>query len=390
MSNATKQLLLLILFRITRSISAGLIMLAFPYLILRVLRYGALELGFIYSTAAIATAFLGLLFGFLADTWGRKGTLVIVALMLPLSSALLVISSRLAVIYLASVIGGYSATGSLMGGGVGGASQPIQTAVIADLTTLESRTRYFSILTFLSGVFSAFGALLAKFYGIRETFLVATLIAAAGLLFLLPMSIPKVGGELRRMKSGRTIGKFTLTGVLNGFTQGLVTPFLIPFFVIVFHVPRSQMAVYAFASGVVASLSILCAPWLERRMGFVKSIVVTRGVGAALILILPFSHFLLLALAIYLVTPALRIMALPVQQTALTEMVGRKETGRALGINQVARLAASSGGIALTGSLFELSEIPLPFFIYSAVTIANLFLYFRFFRVNPVDDRIGG
>jgi predicted MFS family arabinose efflux permease len=387
MTRASRQLLLLILFRTSRSIAAGMIMLAFPYLVLTVLHYGAVKLGFIYSMAAVATAVLGLLFGFLADTWGRKRTLVAVGMLLPASSALVYFSHHLAILFLAGILGGYSATGSLMGGGVGGAAQPIQSAIIADLSTSENRTKYFSVLTFLSGVFAAVGALLAKFFHMGAIFLIATLVALAGLAFLWPLKTSEVRGDVRRLESKRTIGKFTITGILNGFTQGLIVPFLIPFFVIVFHIPRSRMAVYAFWSGMLAAVAILAAPWLERRMGFLRSLVVTRGMSAALLLFLPFVHYLVLALAIYILTPALRIMALPVQQTALTEMVGQTETGRALGINQVARLASSSGAIVLTGALFGAAEIAAPFLIYGGIMAANLGLYVYFFRRNPVDDR---
>lgn len=388
MVQESRDLFLLILFRISRSLAAGMIMLAFPYLVLTVLHYGALKLGLIYSAGAIATAIFGLLVGFLADLWGRKGTLVLVGLMLPVSSLLVFLSGHLAMLFAASAVGGYSATGSLAGGGVGGASQPIQTAYIADLTTLETRTRIYSILSFLSGIFSAIGALLAGFFTTTNAFVAATLIGAVGLSFLVPLRAVRVRGSLRRLQSKRTIGKFTITGLLNGFSQGLVTPLLIPFFVLVFHVPKGRMAVFAFASGTLASIAILAAPWVENRLGFLKGIAFTRGLGAVLLLFLPFSPYLWLALAIYIVVPALRIVAVPVQQTALTEMVTPDEAGRALGINQVSRLAASAGGIALGGALFEISEIALPFVLYSVTIGTNLFFYFRFFRVNPVDERL--
>jgi MFS family permease len=387
MADESRQIILLIFFRITRSIAAGMISLAFPYLVLTTLHYGPLKLGVLYTAAAIATAVLGLLFGFLADVWGRKRTLVLVGVLVPASSALVCLSGQFGVLMAASILGGYSATGSLAGGGVGGAAQPIQSAVVADLTSPRTRTRYFAVLTFISGVFAAFGAFLVRFFGIHQTFWAATVVSFLGLGFLAPLRSGRIKGNPRRLESRRTIGKFTLTGILNGFSQGLVTPFLIPFFVLVFHVPKEQMAVYAFASGLLASFSILAAPRLEARLGFVQSIAVTRGLGALLLAILPFSKFLAVALAIYVLTPGLRIMALPVQQTALTEMVERDEVGRALGINQVARLASSAGAIAFTGAMFDISEIPLPFLLYGAVMAANIYLYFRFFGLNSVDDR---
>ena len=357
-----------------------MITVAFPYLVLTNLHYSPLHLGLLYTSAAISTALLGLLFGFLTDSWGRGKVLFLVGILLPVSSAIVVLSSRLPALFVATSLGGYSATGSLMTGGIGGAAQPIQNAVITDLTTPENRTSYFSILTFLSGMFGAIGALLAKHDSVLDVFLYATLISGGGLVFLAFIRTVNVRGNLRRLQSKIVIGKFTVTGILNGFTQGLVVPFLIPFFVIVYHVPKSEMAVYAFASGTLAALALLAAPRLELTLGFVKSIAVTRGLGTALLLLLPFWHVYAIALAVYMATPALRVMAVPVQRTALTEMVQQDELGRALGINQVARLGASSGGITLTGYLFNISEIAAPFCIYAAAMAVNIYLYFRFFH----------
>ena len=123
----------------------------------------------------------------------------------------------------------------------------------------------------------------------------------------------------------------------------------------------------------------MTAPKLDQWMGFVRAIAWTRGAGAVMIALLPLWHNLPLALAIYLLIPALRVAALPTQQRALTDMVQPDETGRALGFNQVMRLGASSGAVALTGYLFEETDFAMPFELYAAVMVANIFLYFRFF-----------
>jgi predicted MFS family arabinose efflux permease len=139
------------------------------------------------------------------------------------------------------------------------------------------------------------------------------------------------------------------------------------------------MAVYGFAAGLMASLTIFAAPALDRWLGFVRAVAWTRGIGAVLLVILPLVRWLPLSLAIYLMTPSLRIMAMPVQQSALVDMVERNERGRALAANQVATLSAGSAGIILAGWLFETAEIALPFLIYAGAMFANIYLYFRFF-----------
>lgn len=387
-----KYIILLTIFRVFRSVSAGMINIAFPYLVLTKLNLGSLMLGLMYTSATVATAIFGLAFGFMTDIYGRKETLFIVSLMLPLSSLLIFLySNNLIVLFIAAMIGGYSATGSLAGGGIGGAAQPIQNALIVDLTSPEQRTYYFSLFTFIAGIASAFGSLIAKIFTIDEIFLIATLFSIISVIVILPIKTNNVKGKISKLESKIIIGKFTLTGILNGFTQGLITPFLIPFFIIVYNIPKSEMSTYQFISGIIGSFALLLAPRLERYFGFVKSIAITRGLGAILTVIMPLIRILPVSLTIFFIMPALRIAALPVQQSAMTEMVSQDEVGRALGINQVARLAASSSGTTLTGYMFDLSEIELPFYIYGVIMGINIYLYFKFFgKGNRVRYGPGG
>ncbi|MGH9326601.1 MAG: MFS transporter [Terriglobia bacterium] len=370
----------------SRSIAAGMIAIAFPYLVLTHLHRSALVLGFLYTAAALATAALGLAVGFLADVWGQKRALVVVGLLLPLSAGLVFASAKLWVLFIACMVGGYSATGSLTGGGVGGAAQPVQVVTLAHLTTSRNRTFMFSLFTFMGGTFAAVGALMARLFTVRDVFLAATIISFVGIAGLVPVRFREYRGNIRRLSSKDVIGKFSVTGALNGFASGLVIPFLIPFFVIVYHVPKSQMAVYGFIAGLLGSVALLSASRLERALGFVRSVAVTRGLGAGLLLLLPLSHIFIVALVIYFITPALRVMALPVQQRAITDMVSFDEVGRALGLNQVARLTASAGAISFTGYMFDIADIGLPFYAYAVVMACNIYLYFRFF--SPLEDRL--
>ena len=189
MNNDT-QLRLQHLLRLTRTLAAALISVAFPYYILTELHYSAFTLGILYSAATIATALLALLFGYLADVWGRKGTLVLTGILLPLGAVLAFWSGHLAVLFAAAMLGGFSATGARASGGAGGAGQPPHNAALSDLTTTENRTHYFSQFTFFSGLFGAGGMLLARVLGGRMAFLAAAIVSAAGIPFIFMMKFP--------------------------------------------------------------------------------------------------------------------------------------------------------------------------------------------------------
>ncbi len=368
--------------RITRSVAAGMINVAFPYFVLTEFHYGALVIGLIYVAATMATAVVSFFVGISADIWGKRGTLITASLFLPISALMVYLSHGLWLIVPAAMLGGYSATGSLAGGGIGGVVQPIQSAVLAGLVKGHERTRYFALFTFGAGVTAAFGALLTKVFNVRDIFLAAAIISAFGIPLLWKVRVDNVKGKITRLKTGKIIGKFTLTGMLNGFAQGLVIPFLIPFFVLFYHIPKSEMAEFAFASGLLGAFALLAAPALERNFGFLNSVLLTRGVGLVLFVLFPIIHFLPLAVAIYILAPSLRVAALPIQQSELTRRVDEDEMGRALGINQVARLAASSAASGISGHMLENSLFELPFFLYGLVMAANLLLYVKFFGVK--------
>ena len=369
--------------RVFRSVAAGFINLMFPYFVVVQLynraEQGYLTLGSIYVVATLASAGLGFLMGYAADTLGRKRTFLIALAMLPASTGLLLVSQSLPVIFVAAALGGYSATGSLAGGGVGGVVAPIQSALITDLSSRHDRTFLFGVLAFLSGIAAAFGALGAGFLGSFEVLVVATFLGTVSLvlgLFLRDKAEPKRG---QRLRTAGTIGKFSLTGILNGASQGLVTPFLIPFFILIYDVKQDTMGVWATVSGIIAAFSLLLAPFIERGFGFVRSIYVTRGGTILLALAFPLIQLFPVSIALYCIFPSLRVMAVPVQQSAMMDLVSEGERGRALGINQGLRLSFSAVGTGFTGYEFA-SSVYLPFAVYAVVMGGNLVLYHMFFR----------
>ncbi len=374
----------LILFRITRSIAGGMMIVAMPYLVLNTLHDSSLTLGILYVAGVMSTAMLSLAAGHLCDRWSQKGTLLITGLMVPAGAMMVWANHSFPVLLAAAVVAGFAATGSLIGGGVGGVIQPVQSAIIARITTPENRTHHYSILPFFSGIAGAAGAMLVPIFSINESFLAAALISLAGLIPVLQMRIPKPGvspenATVTHRESRKAIMHFSITGALNGLSQGLLTPFLIPFFVTVYRMPKSNMAVYTAIGSALGAVALLTAPALEKRLGFVQSVTFTRALGTILLLVMALWHNLPVGLLIYILTPALRIAALPAQQTAMINRVEGNSMGRALAANQVTRLSATSGAMLCTGYLFDMSAIEAPFMLYALVMGVNIYLYYRFF-----------
>ncbi len=375
-----KNLFYISVFRILRGIAGGIITIAFPYIILKDFHKSIGYLGLIYALATISTAILSVFGGVIADVWHRKNAVIFMSSLLPLSALLLYLQPSYTIAFLSAVLGGYSATGSLMSGGVGGAIMPAVNALATDIIPKEKRVLAYSIFTFLTGISGAFGAYLMKFIpNNKDAFLIAFWISLLGIIFILPINSYHKKGRIDKLSSKKTIGQFSIVGFLNGFSQGLITPFLIPFFIIVYHIKKSDMAFWAFLAGVLASLSPLLANILYKHLGNLKSIILTRTIGAIIIFSMPIVKNLYIDLALYSLYPSFRVLALPIQQSMMSEMIDISEIARAFSLNQISRLGASSIATILTSLLWEFSFISVPFFIYASIMTVNISLYKKFF-----------
>ena len=379
--------------RVFRSLAAGFINLMFPYLILTELApeiqasglSPTLLIALIYTTATITSAILGILMGYAADFLGRKRTYLVALALLPVSTAILLVTKSIPALFVAAALGGFSATGSLASGGVGGVAAPIQSALLTDLTARRQRTFYYGLLAFFSAIFGAVGVGLAGFISTDLTLAVTTVLSGISVLLGLVLRAPVGRVPRRRMRTGKVIGQFSLTGMLSGLSQGLLTPWLIPFFIIVFGIPKGSMGILGLVASVFAAFALLSAPYFERRFGFLGSVYLTRGVTVGIALVwsitpfLPVSLGLFLALGFYLSYPSLRVVSVPVQRSAMMDMVDEGERGRAFGISQASRLSMSAGGTAVSGYAISADVLPVPFTLYAVAMTASLLLYRRFF-----------
>ena len=388
---ARRGIWLLLATRVLRGIAAGLLTIGFPYLVLQELHTGALLLGVIYAGGALSTAGLAYGFGRFGSRSAMRTAYLSSLALLPTACLLLLLPPTVPLAAVASVLGGFSATGSLAAGGVGGIEMPLQTAILSDLTPASDRTRWFSRFTFTVGVSAAVGALGAGFGTLDELFALALVLSAASFGVALAVPVRSVAhGRHPSPRSRGVIRRFAATGVLNGFSQGLLTPFLIPFFVLYFGIARPEMAVFTTASGLLGTFSVLAAPFLEARWGWVLSVVGTRGIAAGLAAVMPFVS-LVPALAMYVALPAFRVAALPAQQSALMGRLPYSDRSEGAGTNQAARVGAAGGATALGGFALEDIAVPVPFLGYALALGVNAYLYAHFFgwhgeKIAPVEE----
>jgi MFS family permease len=369
-------------FRILRGIAAGVIVVTFPYFIVASFAHGELILGICYAVGTVVSALAGLLFGIWFDKRPTKMlTLGVVSLLAFGLLVLAIFPHELWFVLLASALAGVSATGSMTGGGSGGVAAPIQGALIAHLIPDEYRTEAYSFLTFIAGIAAAAGVAISGALSMDHLFWVGVIAAFLSLVpvaFLPEKAFTHVPIPFE-VESKKTLKDFSITGLLNGFSQGLALPFLVPLFMVIYGAARGPMAFYSSLAGIIGSFALLAAPWLDRRFGLVMSMILSRGASIIALLAIIVVHSFPIAIFLFLIFPALRVVAMPIQQRAITDLAGEGSTGTVLGANQGTRLLSAAGGSAIAGYLFDRALITLPFYAYAVIAASNLVLYKKFF-----------
>ena len=228
----------------------------------------------------------------------------------------------------------------------------------------------------------AVGALLSHL-NYRDGFIIALILSLASLIIILPVK-DKYGENIREAKNSSTsnsmnlhesdkkvIKRFIATGALNGLGQGLVTPFLPLIFEVLLKVPKEEIGNIFFLGSIAAAFVSLLTPLITSRLGFVRTVILTRSISTAALILLPFvnifspilSYDLMLALALYIIYIMFRVISLPTQSSLMMNLVSQDSRSMATGMNQAVRLFPSAIATISSGFIINYLALPIPFFL---------------------------
>jgi len=400
LNDRIRNIVFLLVSRALRSFVAGFVAIAFSLYLYDVLKMPILQVGLVFAAGALATPFISLLVGVAGDRYGRKLVLIIDLLTLPAGLIILLVSRAFPLILLASALGGFGVAGGLVGGGVGASVGPLVTALLAENTEGEGRTKVYSINSAISTFSGAAGAILVSFIGYVPLFTLGVLLSLASTAVIVPLREQQ--NLAKKPKQDRPTGTlserdktiikaFAMTGILNGISQGLVTPFYPIIFEHVFGLTVSQLGYLMTGGGLLTGFANFLTTPLSKKLGFLKLIIATRAASATMVLALPLAPNALLASVLYLLFTPFRAISLPAQSSLQMTLISPAARGTSGGINQAARLLASAAATYAGGALLAAFPLFAPFALASAFTYGNSFVYYYYFdgipEANTANDK---
>jgi MFS family permease len=349
-----------------------------------------------------------------ADRWGRRRTLVVLALVMAATGAVFGLTHLVPVLLLAAFFGTLGTSAS--------ETAPflvIEQATLAQVGAPEERTAIFGRYNFVAWVAGALGALTAGLpdllthtgpplaTGIRLMFGLYAAIALVVALLLLLLS-PRVevppavvqragertaGGRWRLVPAlGRSRGMvlrlsalFSVDSLAGGLTVQSLTAL---YFHERFGVPLAPLAALYFGANTLSALSLLAAAPLARRFGLLNTMVFTHLPSNVLLMLVPLMPTFQLAALMLLLRQTLSQMDVPTRQAYTMALVAPAERTAAATVTSLARSAGSAtspvfAGLLLQGSLLAFG---IPFLLAGGIKAAYDLALWRLFRGVQLEE----
>jgi MFS family permease len=376
-------------------------------------------IGVIISMSLAGDLLGTLLIGRRADTWGRRRTLVVLALLMAATGLVFGFVGAYPLLLVAAFFGTLGTSASETAPFL-----PIEQAMLGQVGQAQNSTRRFATYNLVAVMAAAVGALAAGLpdlladYGLSQNLslaLVFALYAMAALLvaFLAARLSPAVEAPTRGQAdapragagasdalnqrrrgsilpplphSRRTVLRLSGLFSLDAFAGGLIAQTLMAlYFHLRFDVSLGLLAVLFFGANLLSALSFLAAPALARRFGLLNTMVFTHLPSNVLLLFVPLMPTFPLAAAMLLLRQCLSQLDVPTRQAYTMALVTPRERTAAASVTSVARSAGAAASPALAGALLRGSLLTLgaPFLVAGALkAIYDLALWALFRHVR--------
>jgi len=212
----------------------------------------------------------------------------------------------------------------------------------------------------------------------------------SSLLALIPFTMVRGGkpavhenrillNKVQLKKRGKFYLKITSANFVLGLGAGLVIPFLNLFFRDRFSQPPDKITFFYFLSHLAMLIGIIGAPVLAKKIGLVRTVVITQLASIPFMFILSFSHSLPLVLTAFILRAGLMNIGVPIITNLGMELSHKSEQGLVNALLMTAWTLSWMVSAALGGSLIEhfgytfTINITISIYVFSSIMFYFLF-----------------
>lgn len=382
-----------------RSIGQG-IMLVDLALYLKDMNWSGTEIGAVLTASGLVSVVLVLFVGVLSDRLGRKPFLLIYELMTAACALIGVLTSNPILLSIAIALTGFGRgqTGSP------GPFAPAEQAWLAAYVPRNERGNVYSLNNALGFFGMALGALIAggtvlwdhelpgalayrPLFGLIVILSLVTAVIIATTKGEKPEKPEVIKDKKMRIqekeisrRENKSILKLISINVINGIAVGLTGPMISYWFAVKFGVSTAQIGITLAITYVATGFSSILQAKLSMRFGMIRSVMWMRIIGSVLMILIPLLPTYVLVSVVYVIRSAVNRGTQGARQALSVSLTRDQRRGFASSINSLSMRVPTSVGPYVTGYLFELGALSVPFYIAAGLQFGFAYLYGRTFR----------
>lgn len=383
--------------RALRSIGQGILVVNLA-LYLDALGWNAATIGGVLAAGGLSGVVLVLFVGVFSDRLGRKPFIIFYELLTAGCALVGLLSAHFVLLFIAITLSGFGKALS----GSPGPFAPAEQAWLAAYVRGSERGKIYSINNALGFFGMATGAILAGTNALWKSDLpgAAAYRPLFALIFALSLVttliIMTIGEEKAQSKfsneetqnrkknishsENMAVLKLASINILNGIAVGLTGPMMSYWFATKFGATNSQIGTTLAMTFLVTGVASLLQAKLSTKQGAIRSVVSVRIVASMLLILMPLLPTYALVSVVYIARTALNRGTQGAQEALSVSLTRDRRRGFASSVNSLSIRIPTSIGPSITGYLFSLGSLSVPFFIASGLQFGFAYLYGRTFR----------
>jgi MFS family permease len=382
---------LYLVYAIIAGVAMGIYRLIFNFYILS-LGFDEKLVGNLVTVTSVTALIVALPMGYLADTIGRKSSLLISAVLVSFSIGIMVIWPMTFIFYTMNILSGIAQSLAAV----------TMSPFLMENSGAHERTYLFSFSSGIQMVAASVGNWIGGYlpswmanlrngspvssqaYG--ASIMVVALALAIGIIPLILINMPRLDHSERTVfapfsyatRNPSKLTRLVLPMLITSIGAGLIMPFMNVFFRVQYHQPDQVIGVLFAWGSLAMGLGLLAAPPLADRFGKIQVVVITQGLSIPFLILLGFSPVFWLSGLAYYIRVALMNMSSPVYQTFVMEQVEPKSRAMVASLVSMAWNFGWAISPTISGNLQVQYGFGPPFLGTIFLYTISVFLYWYF------------
>lgn len=184
-------------------------------------------------------------------------------------------------------------------------------------------------------------------------------------------------------ESRALLARLSAVGALNGVAVGSYGAFLSVWLILRFHVTAGRLGLINLVISATAIFGDLACPWIARKLGLVKAVIVTRSLQSLIIIPIALAPSFLVASSLLVVRQLAQRLNQPLRDSYTLARSDEREKSRMSAMSDLTNQGMQAVSSQTAGLVIEQVGFTVPFVVAAIAQFSSGALFFYYFNRQP-------